>query len=208
MPEGINIVWQQKCAGHSDRQEQSRDDECSTQHLHERRRRCLRFFRGDCRQRNSEPATECVSFLDLCQTLQNFLLQRGQVLRAFIGIATQHVSKQIPQRLWKPAQLSKANFCRRRSARQEKIHRCAEGINRRAEIDRAMLQLLWTGKLSRRCRICGGCLALMRMKLGSSRTDIDQLYKRPTTFGSWPGNNQQVGRLNRTMRKPVKTGSR
>src|SRR4029450_3588865 len=188
MPERIKIVWQQKCAGHSHRQEQSRDDECSTQHLHERRWRWLRFFRGDCRQRNSELATECVTFLDLCQAFQNFLLQRGQVLRAFIGIATQHVGKQIPQRLWKPAKLSKANFCRRRSARQEKIHRCAQGIDRRAEIDRAMLQLLWTGKLSRRCEIGGGYFALIRMKLASSRTDIDQLYKRPTPFRGWPGN--------------------
>src|SRR5207244_333392 len=48
----------------------------------------------------------------------------------------------------------------------------------------------------------------MRMKLGSSRTDVDQLHKRPTTFGGRPGQNQQVGRLNRTMRKPVKTGGR
>ena len=159
MPEGINIVWQQKCAGHSHRQKQSRDDECSTQHLHERRRRCLRFFRDRCRQRNSESATECVTFLDLSQAFQNFLLKRGQVLRTFVGIAMQHVGKQIPQRLWKPAEVSKAHLCRRRSARQQKIHRCTKRINRRAEIDRAMLQLLWTGKLSRNHRIYVGCLA-------------------------------------------------
>src|SRR5436305_3678511 len=183
MPEGINIVGQQKCAGHSHRQEQSRDNECSTQHLHERRRRCLRFFRGDYRQRNSELATECMTFLDLSQAFQNFLLKRGQVLRPFVGIAMQHVGKQIPQRLWEPAQVSKAHLWWRRSARQQKIHRCTEGINRRAEIDRAMLQLLRAGKLSRHCRIYVWCLTLIRMKPGSSRTDVDQLYKRPTTFG-------------------------
>src|SRR5438046_3335015 len=159
MPEAIKIVWQQKCVGHAHRQEQSRDNECSTQHLHERRRRCLRFFRGDYRQRNSELATECMTFLDLSQAFRNFLLKRGQVLRTCVGIAMQHVGKQIPQRLWEPAELSKAYLCRRCSAREQKIHRCAEGINRRAEIERAMLQLLWTGKLSRNHRIYVGCLA-------------------------------------------------
>jgi len=208
MPKRINIVWQQECGGHSHRQEQSRDDECSPQHLDERRRRGLRFFRGHFRQRNSKFATKCVAFLDLCQAFQNFLLQRTQVLRAFIGIAAQHVGNQIPQRFWKPAQLSKPHVCQRRSARQQKIHRCAERINRRAEIDRAMLQLLRAGKLSRHCRIYVGYLAWMRMKLVSGGTDVDQLYKRPTTFGSRPGDNQQIGRLNRTMGKPVKTGGR
>src|SRR5438067_12195079 len=189
MPEGINIVWQQKCAGYSHRQKQSRDDECSTQHLYERRRRRLPFFRGDCRQRNSEPATECVTFLDLCQAFQNFLLKRGQVLRTFVGIAMQHVGKQIPQRLWEPAQLSKAHLCRRRSARQQKIHRCTKRINRRAEIDRATLPLLTSGKLSSHRRIYFRCLAWLRM-LGSNGTNVDQLYKRPTTFGGRPGDNQ------------------
>ena len=149
MPERINIVWQQKCAGHSHRQEQSCDDEYSTQHLDEWRRRCPRFFRRRCRQRNSEFSTECVTFFDLCQAFQNFPLKRDEVLRAFVGTAMQHVGEQILQRLWKPAQVSRAHFSRRRSARQQKVHRCAERINRRAEIDYAMLQLLRAGKLPR-----------------------------------------------------------
>src|SRR6266699_2854944 len=108
MPERINISGQQKCAGHSHRQEQSCDDEYSTQHLDEWRRRCPRFFRRRCRQRNSEFSTECVTFFDLCQAFQNFPLKRDEVLRAFVGTAMQHVGEQILQRLWKPAQVPSA----------------------------------------------------------------------------------------------------